>query len=94
LDVEFCKKNWIPFFKQGEEWLDSVDAKEWPAFLERKEEGKEREQGPVKKKAKELLSFSVYLVSLIKIKVVVPIVVLAGIWWYRDFLITQLCKLT
>jgi pimeloyl-ACP methyl ester carboxylesterase len=93
-DVEFCKENWIPFFKRGEEWLDSDDAKKSPALLEKEEEGKKREQGPVKKKVKEFLSSWVYWVSLIKFKVVVPIVVLALIWWNWDYLITQLCKLT
>ena len=98
---EFCKENWIPFFIGGEEWLGSVDAKKSPALFEKtpalleKEEEKKREEDLVKKRVKELLPFWVYWVSLIKIKAVVPSVVVLGIliWWQWNYLI-QLFKLT
>src|SRR5262249_30252264 len=48
LDVDFCKENWIPFFKQGERWLNSIDEKKSPAIL-KKEEGRKEEERLVKK---------------------------------------------
>jgi pimeloyl-ACP methyl ester carboxylesterase len=94
LETDFCKENWIPFFKQGENGLVSIDAKKSPPLLKKEEEGKKGEEELVKKRVKESLPFWLYWLSVIKIKVVVPLLVLVTlIWWQWNYL-TQLCKLT